>query len=175
MKLKIAYFGDPILRQKAAPVGTITDEIRNLIKQMFEVMTLEDGIGLAAPQVHHSLRIFIMQVPFQNEDETWNPGTRHVFVDPTILSFSDELTVHEEGCLSIPNVYGDVERPIAVSVEAFDETGKKFTATYHGLEARCILHENDHINGKLFIDRMSKNDRKNIDKALREIKKKHHG
>lgn len=173
MKLKLAYYGNPILRQKAEPVEKITDETRELISKMFEMMDIENGIGLAAPQVNLSLRIFIMQVPIQNEDESWEPGVKRVFINPTILSFSDECDIREEGCLSIPKLVGEVIRPIEVTVEALDQDGKKFTDTFYELEARCILHENDHINGKLFIDRMDKNDRKKLEKALRDIKSKY--
>lgn len=173
MKLKLAYYGNPILRKKADPVAKITDETRALITQMFEMMEIENGIGLAAPQVNLSLRIFVMQVPIQNEDESWDPGVKRVFINPTILSFSEETDYREEGCLSIPKLIGDVERPVEVTVEALDQDGNKFTETFTDLEARCVLHENDHINGKLFIDRMDKNDRKLIEKALREIKNKY--
>jgi peptide deformylase len=171
MKLKLAYYGEPILRQKALPVEKITQEILDLIEAMFQTMSIEDGIGLAAPQVHHSLRLFITHVPIQNEDESWDQGIKRVFINPTILSFSEDTDIHEEACLSIPGVSGDVERPTELTVEALDENGNTFKETFYGLEARCILHENDHINGKLFIDRMTKNDRKNIEKVLRKVKK----
>lgn len=171
MKLKLAYYGNPVLRQKASPVEKITSEIRELIDNMFQTMAIEDGVGLAAPQVHRSLRIFITQVPFENEDETWDPGTKRVFINPNIISFSEDTNIREEACLSIPNVSGEIERPSEVTVEALDENGKLFKATFYDLEARCILHENDHINGKLFIDRLSKNERKSIEKLLQKIKK----
>lgn len=173
MKLKLAYYGNPILRQKALPIEKITPEIRELIQSMFETMAVEDGIGLAAPQIHHALRLFVTQVPFPNDDDTWEPGTKRVFINPTIISFSEEVDDREEACLSIPNVSGVIERPIEVTVEALDENGKSFQETFYGLEARCILHENDHINGKLFIDRMDKNERKAIEKHLRDIKNKY--
>lgn len=173
MKLKLAYYGNPILRQKAQDVKSLNDELRTLIDDMFETMAIENGIGLAAPQIHHALRIFVMQVPFQNEDETWDPGRKRVFVNPKILSYSEEMNEREEGCLSIPGITGEILRPIEVTVEALDENGTPFTETFHGLEARCILHENDHINGKLFIDRMDKNERKSIEKVLANIKKRY--
>lgn len=173
MHLPLAYYGNPVLRKKGESITNFDETLRKLVEDMFETMEIENGIGLAAPQVHQSLRLFIMRVPFQNEDETWDPGIDRVFINPTIISISDEIDLLEEGCLSIPEVRGDVLRPIAVTIEANDISGKSFTVSLKGLEARCALHENDHINGKLFLDRMEKQDRKKIEKQLREIKKKY--
>lgn len=172
MLLKIALYGNPILRKKAEPVTEITDELRKFVQDLFETMDVGNGIGLAAPQVSESIRIFVTQVPILQEDDTWAPGTQRVFINPKIISVSEETEVHGEGCLSIPEVYGDVERPIEVTVEAMNIDGEIIQATYIGLEARCILHENDHINGKLFIDRMDKAERQKIEQKLREIKSK---
>lgn len=173
MHLPLAYYGNPVLRKKGEPVITFDDALHQLVDHMFETMEIENGIGLAAPQIHRSLRLFVMQVPIKNEDETWDPGIKRVFINPTILSVDQEQDVLEEGCLSLPDLRGDVVRPISVNIEAVDADGKPFTVELKGLEARCALHENDHINGKLFIDRMDKRDRKKLEKGLRELKKKY--
>lgn len=173
MKLKLTYYGNPILRKNCAPVEAVTDEIRELANEMLKAMEIENGIGLAAPQVGIDMRLFVTCTPVLQEDDEWAPGTPRVFINPRIVSISEETDLREEGCLSLPGVYGMIERPIQVTVESTDLDGKTVNATYEGLEARCILHENDHINGKLFIDRMDKKARKLLDKELRALKKKY--
>ncbi len=170
---KIAYLGHPILRIKAAAVQAITPEIRELIADMVETLESSNGIGLAAPQVMEDCRIFITCVPLEDSDETVTPGTLRVFINPKITSVSVETWIYNEGCLSIPKVYGDVERPLTIEVEATDLNGEIFNKTFTGLEARCILHENDHINGVLFIDRLDPKERKKIEKALRNVKNRY--
>lgn len=172
MKLKIAYYGNPILRKKASPVLTIDDEIKQLVNDMIIAMDEKDGIGLAAPQVGHSIALFITRVPIEKENDEWEKGNVRVFINPKILEHSQEQDSFSEGCLSIPKVYGDVFRPIKIKVEATDLEGNRFTEELFGLHARVVLHENDHINGVLFIDRLSKEERKSLDVKLREIKKK---
>lgn len=174
MELKLTYYGNPILRRKCDAVQKITKEIKELALAMIEKMKVANGIGLAAPQVNHPLRLFVTCVPIQQDDESWEPGTPRIFINPRIVSTSDEIISQSEGCLSIPDVYGEVERPFEVTVEATDLEGNTFCETFSDLEARCILHENDHINGKLFVDRMDKRDRKKLDPLLREVKKKYH-
>ena len=174
MKLPLAYYGNPILRKKGAPVLEITDEIRNLVNDMAETLyDHENGIGLAAPQVHQSLALFITRIPYRDEDGTWHDGEVQVFINPKILSVSDELSIREEGCLSIPGIYGEVVRPHSVRVTATDLEGNTFEMEESGLGARCILHENDHINGVLFFDRMHGKARKNLEPKLQAIKKKY--
>jgi peptide deformylase len=174
MKIPLAYYGDPVLRTKTKPVEEITDEIAQLIQDMFETMHAHNGIGLAAPQVHLSISLFVCQVPVEQEDGSYAEGIKRVFINPKILSISDETYTQEEGCLSIPGIYGDVERPLSIKVSAQDLNGEFFEQEFHGLEARCILHENDHINGVLFLDRMKKNDRKALSDGLKTVKKKYY-
>lgn len=172
MKLQLAYYGDPVLRQKGALITEFNDELRQIVADMIETMHASDGIGLAAPQVFKSLALFVTCVPTYMEDETVVPGVERVFINPKILSYSDEVEILSEACLSIPKLHGHVMRPIRIVVEAKDVEGKTFTGEFIDYEARCIMHENDHINGKLYIDRMDPKERQEIEQQLREIKKK---
>ncbi len=173
MPLKLTYYGNPVLRKKAAPVKKVTAEIKQLIKDMFETMHIQNGIGLAGPQVDQLLSIFVCEVPVQDEEGNWEPGEPRVFINPKILEYSDEEDLSDEGCLSIPGLRGEVWRPTHVTVEALDVNGKKFKISLSGLEARNAFHEIDHLNGTLYIDRMDKKERKKIEKTLRDIKKKY--
>lgn len=172
MKLPLAYYGNPILRKKGERVNEINDEIRQLIRDMEETMFAHDGIGLAAPQVKLSLTLFIINVPTQAADGQWIPAETRVFINPKILEHSEEEWLRGEGCLSIPNVYGTVSRPLKIKVEATDLEGKVFVEEFSGLPARTIMHENDHINGVLFIDRVRGRERQELEPYLRDIKKK---
>lgn len=171
MKLPLAYYGDPILRKKGAPVTEINDEIRQLVNDMADTMIATRGIGLAAPQVHVSLALFIAYFIKDDEEEIDRNKIR-VFINPKITFHSLEFSSYSEGCLSIPKLHRDVERPITITVEALDLEGHKFTETFHDYHAHIVLHENDHINGVLFIDRLSPKERKKIEPLLREMKKK---
>ncbi|HTE45846.1 MAG TPA: peptide deformylase [Gemmatimonadaceae bacterium] len=142
--LDIRVLGDPILREETTPVSEITDEIRTLAKHMFETMYLAKGIGLAAPQVGRTEQLAVVDV-----DE--NPL---VIINPEVV-FTEGKAKAEEGCLSIPDVYGDVERPAKVRVRATGLDGKEFEIEADELLARCLQHEIDHLHGKLFIDYLS--------------------
>lgn len=172
MKLPLAYYGNPILRKKGAPVLEITDEIRQLVSDMTETMIAQDGCGLAAPQIHQSLALFITSIPHLNEKEEVIPGELRVFINPKIVAHSQEKWACEEGCLSIPGLRGIVERPLKVTVQATDLEGNVFTEEFVGFDAHVIMHENDHLNGVLYIDRLSPKEKKQIEGKLREIKKK---
>ncbi len=174
MILELAYYGEPILRKKAQPVKEINDEIRTLVADMVETMHAKNGVGLAAPQIFHSLNLFIIQIPEPGPDHSTLPGTLRVFINPKILSVSENTCLYQEGCLSIPKLYEDVERPIEVTVEAQNLDGETFTETFTDFAARAILHENDHINGVLFIDRIKGKKRKELESILRQIKNKYY-
>lgn len=171
MKLPLAYYGDPILRKKCEPIGEITDEIRQLVSDMVETMEANNGIGLAAPQVSRLLRLFIMCIPSEDEEGNTVPGVLRVFINPEIVEYSDEESACSEGCLSIPKLYGEVSRPHRVRVRAMDLEGNIFEDEFEALDSHCVLHENDHINGVLFIDRIHGKERKEMEGKLREIKK----
>ena len=144
--MRITKLGEEILRKVAEPVKPeeITDEFRAFINEMFDAMIEADGVGLAGPQAGISKRIFVV---IADDD------VRRVFINPQIISTSSELCDYEEGCLSIPKVYESIRRPAKVTVQALNEKGRPFTLEADGLLARIIQHENDHLDGKLFIDR----------------------
>lgn len=143
--LDIRVLGDPILRQETRPVEEITDELRQLVDDMFETMHAAQGIGLAAPQVGRTERLTVVQIE----------ADRFVLINPEIVVAEGKKLKGEEGCLSIPDVYGDVERPAHVVVRALDLEGKPFEVEANELLARCFQHEIDHLHGKLFIDYLS--------------------
>jgi len=142
--LDIRVLGDPILREETKPVAEVTDALRTLAADMFETMHAAQGIGLAAPQVGRSERIAVAEVE----------GVRFVLINPEVIH-SEGKAKGEEGCLSIPDVYGDVERPARCTVRATGLDGTTYEADADGLLARCFQHEIDHLNGKLFIDYLS--------------------
>jgi peptide deformylase len=177
MQLPLAYYGNPVLRKKTIPVVAITEEIRQLVQNMIDTMHALNGIGLAAPQVHQSLSLFITQVPIKisvdPEDHHWKQGPLRIFINPKIITHSKETTIQEEACLSIPGVSGKVERPYTITVHAMDLKGNIFEEEFSALQARAIMHENDHINGTLYIDRVFGKERRELDKPLNAIKKKY--
>ena len=145
--LDIRVLGDPVLRQETRPVEQVTDDLRRLIDDMFATMHAAKGIGLAAPQVGRTERIAVVDV---------EGGSQPIaLVNPEVVFSSPATDKSEEGCLSIPDVYGDVERPASVVVRALDRDGTPFEVEAHELLARCLQHEIDHLHGKLFIDHLS--------------------
>jgi len=173
MKLPLAYYGNPILRKKGSAVVVIDEKIHELVKDMVETMEANDGCGLAAPQVHLSLNLFITCIPQYVDKKTVLPGERRVFINPKIISYSEEVWPCKEACLSIPGLREMVVRPLKVTVQATDLEGKGFEESFSGFDAHVIMHENDHINGVLFIDRLSAQRKKELAHSLREIKKKY--
>ncbi|HVK92545.1 MAG TPA: peptide deformylase [Mycoplana sp.] len=142
---------DPILRQVSAPLGTIDDEARRLADDMLETMYDAPGIGLAAIQIGVPRRMLVLDVSREGEEKT-----PLVFINPEIVMASDARSVYEEGCLSIPDYYAEVERPAEVTVRYVDRDGREQTIDADGLLATCLQHEIDHLNGVLFIDHISK-------------------
>jgi peptide deformylase len=143
--LDIRVLGDSILREETKPVERITDELRTLANDMFDTMRIAKGIGLAAPQVGRTERLAVIDV----QDHPF------VIINPEIVEADSKMAKAEEGCLSIPDVYGDVQRPSRVLVRALDLDGKEFEVEAEELLARCLQHEIDHLHGKLFIDHLS--------------------
>jgi peptide deformylase len=157
-KLTILEFPDPRLRKKAVPVGTVDDALRTLIDDMFETMYAAPGIGLAATQVDVHKRLLVADVSSDKTDP-------HVFINPRILE-KDGVTVTEEGCLSVPGYYEEVERAEHIRVRYLDRDGKEQENEFEGLLAVCIQHEIDHLDGKLFVDYLSEAKRQRIRKKL---------
>ena len=139
--LDIRVLGDPILRQETEPVEVITEELKQLVDEMFTTMYAAEGIGLAAPQVGRIERLAVVDVE----------GAKYTLINPEIIA-RDGSAKAEEGCLSIPDVFGEVERPQRVTVRALDVDGNQFELAADELLARCIQHEVDHLHGKLFLD-----------------------
>lgn len=155
---------DPRLKEKSKPVeGPVTDAHRRLMDDMLETMYDAPGIGLAAIQIGEPLRIIVMDL--SRDDE---PKAPRYFVNPEILSRSEEMFSYEEGCLSVPEIYDDVERPARVRLRYMDYNGKQIEEDCEGLYAVCIQHEMDHLEGVLFIDHLS---RLKKEKALSKLKK----
>ncbi|MEF2551937.1 peptide deformylase [Aurantimonas sp. A2-1-M11] len=142
---------DPVLRQTSQPVATVDDQVRRLADDMLETMYDAPGIGLAAIQVGEPLRMMVIDI--SKEDEERAP---RIFLNPEILGTSDTLSTYEEGCLSIPDYYAEVERPAEVTVRYLGLDGKLHEETADGILATCVQHELDHLNGILFIDHISK-------------------
>lgn len=175
MRLAMRYYGDPILRQKAENVKEITEEIKTLISNMAETMKAEKGVGLAAPQIGVSLRIFITNIDYEDDEgNIFYLEEPLVFINPQLSNVSDILVESSEGCLSIPGLRAPVVRPLQVTVEAIDGAGNRFIKECSRFLARCIFHENDHLNGVLFPDRIKGKMRTTIEGELKKIKQKYY-
>jgi peptide deformylase len=164
---EIIILPDKQLRLISKPVDKITSEIRKLADDMFETMYAAPGIGLAAIQVAQPLRLITMDLAKRDENGESKPRPR-VFINPEILSSSEETSVYEEGCLSIPEYYEEVERPDRVTVRYLDLEGKQIETEADGLFATCIQHEIDHLNGVLFIDYLSRLKRERVIKKFQK-------
>lgn len=173
MKLPLIYYGHSLLRKKAQPVVEITKEIKKLIQDMLETMQGLDGLGIAAPQVGKSLAIFITAAPVEDGKGGFTQASPRVFINPKLSNPTEQGWEHSEACMSIPKLSGDVTRPVQITVTAQDINGKEFTEVFTGWPARVIMHENDHLNGVLFIDRIPQDQRKKMENALRKIKKQY--
>ncbi|MBO6000528.1 MAG: peptide deformylase [Spirochaetales bacterium] len=154
--LDIMKLGEEVLREKCTPVTEFDDALRILIQAMYETMEEADGIGLAAPQVGVDKRFFVVGLP---------DGTKKEFINPQITGTSVETSPYEEGCLSLPNVYHEVIRPSKVIISAQDMNGNPFTLKASGLMARVIQHEYDHLDGVLFIDHLSDEEKSKVVRA----------
>jgi len=169
---EIIILPDKQLRLVSKPIEKVTAEIRKLADDMFETMYEAPGIGLAAIQVAQPVRLITMDLAKKSEDgETTTPQPK-VFINPEILSASEEKSVYEEGCLSIPEYYEEVERPAKVRVRFMDLDGKVHEEDAEGLYATCIQHEIDHLNGVLFIDYLSKLKRDRVNKKFSKAAKR---
>jgi peptide deformylase len=164
---EIIILPDKQLRLVSKPIEKVTPEIRKLADDMFETMYDAPGIGLAAIQVAQPLRLITMDLAKKDENGESQPKPR-VFVNPEIISVSEEKSVYEEGCLSIPEYYEEIERPARVRVRFTDLDGKLHEEDAEGLYATCIQHEIDHLNGVLFVDYLSKLKR---DRVLKKFAK----
>jgi peptide deformylase len=185
MVLPVVHYGDPVLRKKGARIESITPEVRKLVADMFDTMYDSHGIGLAAQQIGQALQLTVIDVRgMKDRPSTMQIDGATVDVDAhmplallnPVITPSGTQIKGPEGCLSFPEIFGDVIRPETVQVEAIDPEGKPVRFTAGGLLARCVQHEVDHLNGILFIDRMSADEkskvRPEIDDLQADTKKK---
>jgi peptide deformylase len=171
MPMSLCYYGNPILRKRCQPITSITDEIKELAQNMIAVMDQYDGVGLAAPQIGRDIRLFVLRDYLEVEDEQWKLSEPKIYINPK-LSFPDKkLVVEEEGCLSLPKFFYKIARPDFVVVKALDLNGNSFTEEARGYNARVRIHENDHLNGVLFIDHLNEKKRKKITPLLENLEK----
>jgi peptide deformylase len=164
--LPILIAPHPTLKAKAKPVKEVTNAVRALLDDMLETMYDAPGIGLAANQVGSLHRVLVMDCGAREDDEQPRPIK---IINPQITGVSEELSSYEEGCLSIPEQFADVERPAVVRIKYLDETGKAQERLFEGLEATCVQHEIDHLDGILFVDHLSNLKRNMLMKKLKKL------
>ena len=171
MTLPIVGYGDPILRKESQPITKDYPELKQLIADMFETMYAADGVGLAAPQVDLPIRVVVIGFrPYDEKTDTYGEVTeQHTLINPEIMEFGEEKDYFNEGCLSVPDIHEDVLRPTTVRVHYWDEDWREHTDDATGLYARVIQHELDHLDGKVFTDRLSNLRRTMLRKKLNAI------
>ena len=178
MILPIVAYGYPVLKEKAIPIAEDFPELETLVENMWETMYAASGVGLAAPQIGKSIRLFVVDASPFSEDEELDADEvaeladfKQVFINPTIIEETGDLWCFKEGCLSIPEIREEVLRKEHVKINFFDENLTEHTMEYSGLAARIIQHEYDHIEGVLFTDKLSPFKRKLIKGKLSDISK----
>ena len=153
--LPITAIGNQVLKKKAEEISPDYPDLKELISKMFETMYESKGVGLAAPQVNKSIRLFIVDANPYGDNDPLAKGFKKVFINPIIISESGELWSFNEGCLSVPGINEDVVRYSEIEMEYLDENFQHHKEIFKGIPARIILHEYDHLNGVLFVDRLS--------------------
>lgn len=162
---EVVLFPHPVLRKETEDIVAFDDDLRATVEGMFERMFASQGVGLAAPQVGLSKRIFVLN----DEGDAEKPDRNLALINPTITSFDGKKTRHEEGCLSLPGVHAEITRPERCTVRAFDLGGQEFEKEYDGFVARIIQHEYDHLQGVLLTDRMTPSDKMKNRAAVQEL------
>jgi len=168
---QIVEVPDPRLRQISSPVEEVTDEIRELVSDMFETMYAAPGIGLAAIQVGVPKRVLVIDLQEPEEEGGEPVRDPHVFINPEILEHSDQDVPYTEGCLSVPDQFAEVDRPDRIRARWLDLDGKVREEKIEGLLATCLQHEMDHLDGVLFIDHLSRLKRDMILRKLAKLRK----
>lgn len=166
--LKVVEYPDPRLRAKNKRINTFDDNLKKLVDEMFDVMYKTDGIGLSAPQVGVNFQLMVF-----NPTGERGEGQEIVIINPRVNKYSQKITLFNEGCLSFPKIYGDVQRPESVKIDARDITGARFTVSLSGLPARVFQHEFDHLQGILFFERMTDKVLDTIRADLQALEKKY--
>lgn len=171
MKLPIFAYGQPILKRVATPVSENTEELKTLIASMWETMYHASGVGLAAPQVGQSIRVFVVDTIQVMEEEEQEKGIKKVFINPVKIEETGDEYAYEEGCLSIPDVRADVNRRSRLKLTYLDENFDEHTEVFEGTNARVIQHEYDHLEGVLFIEKINPLKRNMLRRKLNKIRK----
>ena len=151
----IVIYGNPVLKKAAAPIEKDYPELKQLTSDMFETMYRADGCGLAAPQIGLGIRVFVVDVSMMADEDPSLAGFKKVFVNPEILSYEGEEVAREEGCLSLPGISETVRRPNTIRIHYFDEDWKEHDDVISGFAARAVQHEYDHLEGHVFVDKIS--------------------
>jgi peptide deformylase len=173
-KLSIHYYGHPILREKAKPVEALTEEVLSICKSMVDTMlSMSNCIGFAGPQLGISLRIFVIREEKTLADGSYYFEEPEVIINPVLFSPSKEMETMVEGCMSLPDFHVEVTRPSSICVRYQNLKGEFVEEKLQGFRARMFMHENDHLNGVLIVDRMDPKERKKVDPILKEMKKKY--
>lgn len=169
MIYSIVAYGDPVLKKVATDVVGFDSDLKKLVQDMYDTMYEAHGVGLAAPQIGKSIRLFVVDAsPFEEEG---GKDFKKAFVNAQITETSEDLEGFEEGCLSIPGLRKEVKRPSKIKLDYYDENGKHFHEWFEGIKARIIQHEYDHIEGVLFTDRLSSLQKQLIKSKLTDISK----
>lgn len=178
MILPIVAYGNPVLRKVAEEVGPDYPGLQELISNMWETMYASNGVGLAAPQINKSIRLFVvdsvqifeaMEDDEEKQEYPGDEGAKKVFINAYVKELNGKPWAYNEGCLSIPKIREDITRAESVTIEYEDENFQTYTDTYTGITARVILHEYDHIEGKLFIDHLPALKRQLLKRKLNDI------
>ena len=171
MILPIIGYGHPTLRKIAKPIEKDYPNLNELVANMYETMYAADGVGLAAPQVDLSIRVVVIGFrPYDEKTNTYgDPTEEHTLINPEILSFGDEKDWFNEGCLSVPDIHEDVLRPTTLRLRWYDEDWQLHEEDIDGLFARVTQHELDHLDGKVFTDRLSNLRRTLLKRRLNDI------
>ena len=171
MILPIYLIGNPVLKKVAQPISDDYEGLNVLIQNMWETMYNAHGVGLAAPQVGHSIRLFIIDSIQVMSKEDLGKGVKKVFINAEKLEESGDFWDYEEGCLSIPNIRGDVSRPPKIKLKYLDEHFNEHIEEFTDINARVIQHEYDHLEGDLFVEKLKPIKKRRIQKKLNNIKK----
>jgi peptide deformylase len=171
MVYPIYVYGHPVLRKIAPDIKPDYPGLKDFIVNLFETMEKSDGIGLAAPQVGKPIRIFVLDTEPLAEDNPNIPVFKKAFINPHIIERSGEMKIYNEGCLSLPTIHEEVERPASIRIQYMDEQFVSHEEDYDGIVARIIQHEYDHLDGTLFIDRIPPIRRKMLAGKLKAISK----
>ena len=155
MKYAVTVYGDPVLRQRAKEISPEMKGLKEIIENMWETMYYSDGVGLAAPQVGLSIRLFIIDASPYTDEEPELKDFKKVFINPEVIEISGDEWIMNEGCLSLPEIREDITRPDTVRIRYFDENFEEHDEIFKGYAGRVVQHEYDHLEGKLFIDYLS--------------------